>query len=56
MAILMPGFQQTSGVKVMAHNRGNRLGRFGASTLAAPLTVLRELAAAVDSKSRTLAG
>ena len=55
-AILMPGFQQTSGVKVMTQNWGKNLKRFGASALAAPLTVLRELAAAVESGQQEIRG
>ena len=48
-AILMPGFAQTSDVKVLPHNWSRRLKRFGASALAAPVTVLREVAAAVET-------
>jgi len=55
-AILMPGFEQTSGVKVMAHNWSKSLKRFGASALAAPLTVLRELAAAVEHGDQEIGG
>jgi hypothetical protein len=55
-AILMPGFEQTSGVKVMAQNWSKNLKRFGASALAAPLTVLRELSAAVESGQQEMPG
>jgi hypothetical protein len=48
-AILMPGFEQTSGVKVIAQNFGKGLKHFAASALAAPVAVLRELAAAIES-------
>ena len=55
-AILMSGFEETSGVKVMAHNWSRSLKRFGASALAAPLTVLRELATAVESGEQEIGG
>jgi len=48
-AILMAGFQPTSGVKVMAQNWSKGLKRFGASALAAPVGVLRSLAEAVET-------
>ena len=48
-AILMAGFQQTSGVKMIAGNWSKGLKRFGSSALAAPLSVLRELATAVKT-------
>jgi hypothetical protein len=47
-AILMPGFQQTSAVRTMAHNWTKALKRFGASALAAPVSVLREMATAME--------
>lgn len=56
IAILMPGFEQTSGVKVIAHNWSKSWKRFGASALAAPLTVLRELAEAVESGDQQTGG
>ena len=55
-AILMAGFQQTSGVKMIAGNWSKGLKRFGASALAAPLTVLRELAAAVETGEQEING
>ncbi len=48
-AILMAGFQATSGIKVMAQNWGQGLKRFGASALAAPVDVLRSMATAVEA-------
>jgi hypothetical protein len=55
-AILMTGFQQTSGVKTIAGNWSKGLKRFGASALAAPLTVLRELATAVETGEQEING
>ena len=52
--ILMAGFQQTSGVKMIAGNWSTGLKRFGASALAAPLTVLRELATAAETGEREI--
>jgi hypothetical protein len=55
-AILMAGFEQTSGVRVMAHNWSRSLRGFGATALAAPLTVLREVAAAVERGEQEING
>ncbi|MBZ5591823.1 MAG: hypothetical protein LAP39_06280 [Acidobacteriia bacterium] len=55
-AILMPGFEQTSGVRVIAHDWSKGLKRFGASALAAPLTVLRELATSIESGEQEIGG
>ena len=55
-AILMAGFQQTSGVKMIAGNWSKGLKRFGASALAAPLTVLRDLATAVETGEQEING
>jgi len=55
-AILMAGFQQTSVVKIIAGNRSKGLRRFGASALAAPLTVLRDLATVVESSGQKING
>jgi hypothetical protein len=55
-AILMPGFEQTSRVKVMAQSWSKHLKRFGASALAAPLTVLREVATAVETGRQEIQG
>jgi len=55
-AILMAGFQQTSGVKMIAGNWSQGLKRFGASALAAPLTVLRELATSVETGEQEING
>ena len=55
-AILMPGFEQTSGVKVLAQNWSRNLKRFGTTALAAPLTVLRDLACRVESGQQELQG
>ena len=49
MAILMDGFEAAAGIKVMTHNWSKGLRQFGASALAAPVGVLRTLAAAVES-------
>jgi len=48
-AILRRGFEQTSQVRVFADNCGKNFNRFGATALAAPLSKLRELAAAIES-------
>jgi hypothetical protein len=48
-AILMPGFEPAPGVKIMAEDRSQSLKRFGASALAAPVRLLRELAAAIET-------
>ena len=48
-AILMAGFQQASGIKVMTQNWSRGLKRFGASALAAPVNVLRSLATGVET-------
>ncbi len=53
-AILMEGFQASSGIKVMAQNWGKGLKGFGASALAAPVGVLRSLAAAIESGEQEL--
>lgn len=55
-AILMAGFQQTSDVKMIGGNWSKGLNRFGASALAAPLTVLRELATAVETGEQEIHG
>jgi hypothetical protein len=55
-AILMPGFEQTSGVRVMAQDWSKNLKRFGASGLAAPLALLREVATAVESGQQEIQG
>jgi len=47
-AVMMPGFEQTSAVKSVAKNGSQRLKRFGASALAAPVGVLREIAATIE--------
>ena len=47
-AVLMPGFEQTSTVKTIARNWTQSLRRFGASALAAPISVLREMAATIE--------
>lgn len=48
-AVLMSGFEQTSAVKAISQNHwAQGLKRFGASALAAPISVLREMAAAID--------
>ncbi len=47
-AILMPGFEQTSTVKMFAQNWTQGLKRLGASALAAPVSVLREMAATIE--------
>jgi hypothetical protein len=48
-AILMHGFEENSKVRIFADSRGKRLKRFGATALAAPVSKLRELAAAIES-------
>lgn len=47
-AVLMPGFEQTSKVRTVVHNLTQSLKRFGASALAAPVSVLREMAAGIE--------
>jgi len=48
-AVLMSGFEQTSSVKPISQNNwAQGLRRFGASALAAPISVLREIAATID--------
>lgn len=47
-AVLMPGFEQTSAVKTFAQNWTQDLKRLGASALAAPVCVLREMAATIE--------
>src|SRR5258708_5407669 len=48
-AILMRGFEQTSTVRAVGQNNwAQGLKHFGASALAAPISVLREIAAAID--------
>jgi len=54
--ILASGFQQTSGVKMIGGNWSQGLKRFGASALAAPLMVLRELAIAVETGEQEING
>jgi hypothetical protein len=44
----MQGFEQSSKVRVFA-DCGNRVKRFGATALAAPVSKLRELAAAIEN-------
>lgn len=53
-AILVEGFQPSSGIKVMAQNWSKGLMRFGASALAAPVGVLRSLALAVEAGEQEL--
>jgi len=49
-AILMPGFEQTSREKVISSNWSRKkLKRFGATALAAPVALLRQLASAIES-------
>lgn len=48
-AILVPGFEQSSGVKVIARNQIPRLKQSAASAVAGPVGVLREIARAVES-------
>jgi hypothetical protein len=55
-AILMAGFQQTSGVKVIGRNWSQGVKCFRASALAAPLRVLRELAAFVETGEQEISG
>jgi hypothetical protein len=47
-AILMPGFEQTSTVKTVAQNWAKSLKRLGADALAAPVSVLREMATTIE--------
>lgn len=47
-AVLMPGFEQTSTVKTFAQNWTQGLKHLGASALAAPVSVLREMAATIE--------
>lgn len=47
-AVLMPGFEQTSTVKTVAQNWTQGLKSFGSSALAAPVCVLREMAATIE--------
>lgn len=47
-AILMQGFEQNSKVRIFA-DCGKRVKRFGATALAAPVSKLRELAAAIEN-------
>ena len=53
-AILMGGFQQASGIRVMEQNWGKGLKRFGASALAAPIGVLRTLATEAEAGQQDL--
>jgi hypothetical protein len=48
-AILMRGFEPNSQVRMFAENWSKSLKRFGATALAAPVSKLRELAAAIES-------
>jgi hypothetical protein len=48
-AILTRGFEQSSQVRVFADHWGKNLKRFGATALAAPVSKVRELAAAIES-------
>jgi len=48
-AILMAGFQPSSSIKVMAQNWTRGLKQFGASALAAPVSVLRSFADAIET-------
>jgi len=48
-AILGTGFNETSCVKTIPDNRAKNLRRFGATALAAPLHMLLDLAAAIES-------
>jgi hypothetical protein len=49
-AILMPGFEQTSNVKVVSSGWSKKkLKRFGATALAAPVALLRQLASAIEA-------
>lgn len=47
-AILMAGFEQTSGVKVISKDRKKGMKQHAASALAGPVGVLRELADAIE--------
>src|SRR5690242_12214361 len=54
-AILMPGFEQTSAIRAISQTNWARdLKRFGAGALAAPISVLREIAAAIDRGQQEL--
>jgi hypothetical protein len=48
-AILMAGFQSSSSIKVMAQNWSKGLKQFGAGALAAPVSVLRSFADAIEA-------
>jgi len=48
-AILMQGFEQSSGVRVIARNWSNGLKHFAATALAGPVAALREIATAIES-------
>lgn len=49
-AILMPGFEQTSSERVISSNWSRKkLKRFGATALAAPVNLLRQLASAIEA-------
>ena len=54
-AVLLPGFEQTSAVRAISQNNWARgLKRFGAGALAAPISVLREIAGAIDRGQQEL--
>jgi hypothetical protein len=48
IAILMPGFEETSAVRTLTQDWRKCLKRFGASALAAPICVLRQMATAIE--------
>ncbi len=56
-AVLMPGFEQTPAVRAMSPNHwAQSLKRFGAGALAAPISVLREIAGAIDHGQQEVHG
>jgi len=55
-AILMEGFEAASGIKLAAHNWGKGLKQFGASAVAAPVSVLRTLATAIEAGREEIPG
>jgi hypothetical protein len=55
-AILLEAFEAAAGIKVMAQNWSKGLKQFGASALAAPVSVLRTLAGAIESGREEIPG
>lgn len=55
-AILMEGFEAAAGIRVMAQNWSKGLKQFGASALAAPVSALRTLAAAIEAGREEIPG